>query len=531
MRWTGGEVVEFLRQFIAGVQEAWQRLNASARVVIATAALFVILLFAFIIYYGSQPQYITLYSGLNTDDAGAVQSYLQDQNIPFQVKQGGSSIQVPVSEAGRVRLDLASQGLPRSQGAPVGFEIFDNQTLTTSESLQAINLRRAIQGAAEKQLNQFAFVNKSWVTITEAKDSLFIDEQKPSVAAVTLDLNRPISPAEIKGVLHVVSSFGGANLSPDNITLVSASGGPPLHVPAENDFAAIANSKFEMIRQVELEAQKSIESALRDIGVKSVARVSAKLDFDHLKETSKTVTEGKPESTYTVEQSSTTTQSLPQGAPGVTANPPEGQTPPGATETNENTTTTLENNLLSTKTMERTVTPGNITGFKVAVMVAQKFGKPDNAAPDAVESFLPRTEDEISKYRLLAATAAGHGHEVDPEADVSISDVPMPEDSQIAQAGGTGVTVPFTFGSFIESPWPIVQAIVIIIMALLLRRWLMRATVREEAEEGAAEAYKAAPMTPEDLRRREMMNDIEKAFTGEPDNVANILRTWMKESE
>ena len=522
--------MDFLRQLIAGVREAWQRLALSARVNIGLAAVATLVLLGLVIIYGSRPQYVTLYSQLSGEDSATVLGYLQEQSIPYELQQGGATVLVPVQNVGEVRLNLAMRGVPKSQGSSVGWEIFDQQNLAPSEALQNVNKRRAIQGEAQRQLNQLEFVNSSFVTITEAEDSLFLDEQRPSKAAVTLDVSRRPSDTEIIGILNIVCSHGGANLSPSNVTLVTTKG-ELLHEPPETEFAALANSKFEMIRQYERERERSVEEALRRLGVKSVARVSAKLDFDTLKETSRTSTAGAPVSTYSVEQSTTSTQTPPEGAAGASANLPGAPETQTGNQTAETVTESIENNEVSTKTTERTVTPGNIVGYRVAVMVSGKYEVPEGAAADAEPQYVPRSDEEISSYEALVAAAVGVDQEVDPAEDVTVSDVPMPDEAMLGGATQAVAGIPLVPADLLNYVGMLVQGLLVLALFFFSRRVLLRLGRSQTEEEEAAEAFKPATLSPDELRNREMMNDIQKAFAQEPDNVANVIRTWMKESE
>ena len=271
--------MDLLRQLVNGIQQAWKRLSTSARINIVVAGLATLALIAAVVAMGSRPDYVRLYSRLDLDDTAAIQTYLRDEaGVPFKVTDGGQTVLVPVEERSRLRVALMEQGIPRKQGIAPGFELFEEQDLMMNRWLQDVKYMRAIQGELQRQLNEFDYVNKSFVFIREAKEELFVAEQKPSQAAVTLDVSRPLTKTEVKTILGIISSFGGANLHPGNITLTTTEG-TPLHVPPTSEFASIANSKLEYI--AELERQRE-ERALRDLeklGVRALVKVSAVVDF------------------------------------------------------------------------------------------------------------------------------------------------------------------------------------------------------------------------------------------------------------
>ena len=85
------------------------------------------------------PSMVLLYGDLNADDSSRITNQLSSQNVPFELLQGGSQIMVPSDRALKLRLGLASQGIP--SGGSLGYELFDNkQTIGTTNFVQNINL-------------------------------------------------------------------------------------------------------------------------------------------------------------------------------------------------------------------------------------------------------------------------------------------------------------------------------------------------------------------------------------------------------
>ena len=53
-------MLEYIRQFLNGIQRTWQRLSLSARVNIALSLAATIAVIAVLVVYGSRPQYVGL---------------------------------------------------------------------------------------------------------------------------------------------------------------------------------------------------------------------------------------------------------------------------------------------------------------------------------------------------------------------------------------------------------------------------------------------------------------------------------------
>jgi len=145
-------VLEYIRQFLNGIQRTWQRLSLSARVNIALSLAATIAVIAVLVVYGSRPQYVGLYSGLDREDSSAIIQYLEDNDIPYQARDAGATIMVPTRKLSEVRVALRNQNLPKTYGAGVGFELFDQPSVMTSQADQDIKYWRAVQGELQRML-------------------------------------------------------------------------------------------------------------------------------------------------------------------------------------------------------------------------------------------------------------------------------------------------------------------------------------------------------------------------------------------
>ena len=99
------------------------------------------------------------------------------------------------------RLTLAADGIPKGSG--MGFEIFDQQKLGSTEFVQKINYQRALQGELARTINGMSEVLESRVHLVMPEESLFKEDQKPPSAAVVLKL-RPgprIGDKELQGIV------------------------------------------------------------------------------------------------------------------------------------------------------------------------------------------------------------------------------------------------------------------------------------------------------------------------------------------
>ncbi len=120
--------------------------------------------------------YSTLYSNLDSSEAGEIINYLNENNIPYELSNGGGTVSVPSGDVYKLRISLASQGIPRSGN--VGYAIFDQSNLGMTEFLQNLNFRRALEGELMRTIMQLSEVKAARVHIVIPKDRLFKEDKK-----------------------------------------------------------------------------------------------------------------------------------------------------------------------------------------------------------------------------------------------------------------------------------------------------------------------------------------------------------------
>ena len=512
-------MLEFLRQLATGIRDAWGHLSVNARVQIGLTAFLTIGLIVTVVVVGSRPQFVTLYSRIDLSDSNEIIVWLADNDIPYQLKDGGQTIKVPIQHVQTSRVSLVDLGLPRTQGITEGFELFDNRDLMTNQWLQNVDYMRALRGTLQRQLNDFDFVRSSLVFISESQEQLFVSEQKPSEAAVTLDTTRPLTPREVKAILHIVSSFGGPNLNEKNITL-TLSDGTLLHSPVADAYASMAGDQLEAQVARETEREAKVHRAFEAMGRQSVIRVSAVMNWTHEEKTEKTVSPGTAVSSMTVTSTTTSREGPPQGAPGVVANIPDGGAGSATVTNTSEDETTLENFEFS-ETLTRTNNqPGSVRELRVAAFIEGDTEVDD----EGVRTYIGLTDDQISDFQSFIANTVGEGVIA---ADVVVKHLAFDITGiAAAQVAALPAGVAWYQNRVVQL---FMQGILILGAFIILRIFMKRALVIPSVEE--EEAVEIPEATREDMRRMDVAAEVDRLSLNEPENVAALLRSWMGEEE
>lgn len=519
--------MEFLRQLLEGLRDSWAKLTISARINLVLAGLTVVVLVGMVAYFGATPQYVTLASNLSPEKTSQIRDLLTTQGTSFRIEDNNTSIKVPAAQRSPLLLLLAENDVALGPATTPGLELFKETDLMTNKWLRDVNFMRAVQGEIEKQLNALDFVDYSMVLIRESREELFVSEQRPSEASVTLKVNRPPTKKNVKGIMNMVAAAGGPNLNSGNITITTTDG-EVLYMPPDSEFHSIANSKLEHVAALEQRAEGRIMEALDDLGVMGTVKVSARVNFDAKEVTEEKYLEGTELSAMETSTIITSTERLPQGAPGALANVPEGTAAPGGVETSEETSETITNYEPSRTTSKTNHSPGEVLKYTVALVVESDRETTTDAEGATTEAAVPLSDERKQFYSDLVRGAVGQGIE---ETEVLVNDHPFEITRQAQQAAAQAFASSGTWAMAQQWGSVAVQILLLLIAFVLVRVFILRAIERPSEEPIVEEVEDIPTMSPEDMRRQEVVRSINELAGDSPEVVAVLLRSWINEEE
>lgn len=342
--------------------------------VIGTAALLIAVFMVF--RWVSTPSYAPLYSNLSGTDASAVIEELDSQGVPYEIAGGGGTIMVPRSDVYSTRITLSGKGLPASTDG--GYSLLDKQSLSTSESQEQTNFKRAMEGELSKTVEAIHGVDTAVVHLAIPEKQVFTDEQAPPTASVLIDTEpgTSLDDGQVQAIVHLVaSSIDG--LEPKNVTLTDASGKLLTTDESTDGGVGAASARSKQVAAFQDSMQADIQAVLdRVLGPgNSTVTVTADLDFDKAVTDSRTY--GTQENIPPLSESTTNeTYAGPAGAMGNDVGGtvgPDGQMDPAATGTGgdssyKNTSKTRDNALDQT-VEHREKAPGSINTLHIGAVL------------------------------------------------------------------------------------------------------------------------------------------------------------------
>lgn len=270
------------------IREWWRRLGNLQKFLIGGIVLiFIIISLIFMPATREEEKYVTLYSELSLQEAGEVIKNLKEKHIPYKLVEGGTKILVPETQVHETRIDLAVKGIPK--GGVVGYEIFDKGGLGVTAFVEEVNYKRALEGELVRTIRSMSEVSDARVHLVLPKERLFKEDQKPPTASVLLRLKSPLTEFQIKGIAHLIAS-SVEGLESQNVTVLDYSGdilwGGMVNED-EGSSTILSSLQLQIKRDVERYLAQKAQSLLeKAVGINNaIVRVNADINFMNVVET------------------------------------------------------------------------------------------------------------------------------------------------------------------------------------------------------------------------------------------------------
>ncbi|OGP50549.1 MAG: flagellar M-ring protein FliF [Deltaproteobacteria bacterium RBG_13_43_22] len=480
-----------------------------------------------IITWSQKSNYQILYANVNGEDSGLMIQKLKELKVPYKVNGGG--ILVPSEKVYELRLQLAAQGLP--QGGGVGFEIFDKTNFGTSDFVQKLNYRRALQGELSRTIQSLSEIESCRVHLAVPEKNLFAEkESKPSASImVKLKAGRALTQNQVQGIVHLVSS-SVEGLSLQDVTIIDNQGGM-LTRPVQNGTALLSNNQLELQRNYEKEIEARVVNILEPVvGKEKVkAKVFAELDFT---QTEKTEEKYDPNGQVVRSEQKNQEKSVAGGTggiPGTTSNLPNKKAPPvhssGGVTQKLNETVNYE----ISKVVSRVISPSQeLKRISVAVVVDGTYAVQQGSK---AKKYTARPEEEIKRYEDLVKKAIGFS--VDRGDQVRVVNMPFEVVSHedLPESGKDYWTL---FLSAARYAAPLVAFILILLFILKpLTREFLSIPIS-----GSKNPALTLPQTVSEIERRiespqrkalTMEDDVRVWAKKNPDQAAHLIKGWTEE--
>lgn len=513
---------EVLKQLTA----IWKQLGLNQRVTIVFATVGVLAGMAALVFWSNRTQMQLLYGRLSEKDVSEVVASIQEQGVACQVGGGGTAVYVPSDQVHRLRMQLASKGIPAGDG--VGFEIFDRSNFGISDFVQRTNYVRALQGELSRTIAQLKGVRSARVMIVVPENRLLFAEtkSKPTASVFIDEAPGALNAGGVNSIRFLVAN-SVEGLKVDDVTVVDSHGDVLSENLRDDSTLGIATGQMKYRKSIEDYFSGKVETMLANVlgPGNAVVRVSAEIDTD-----SSTKTEERYDPDGQVIRSETSTEDTtntkeneagPAAAVGVTSNVPasnnqdnSGKAGKNSEQVRKNKTDTYEINRTTTSAVKN---PGGITRVSAAVFVAAKSQ--------------PRKPEEIESLRKMVVNALGIKADAAKDLDSLVTLQEVPFENQSATDSGKAQR---GWGEMIYENGGLLRNLLSTVIAAALFGFFLFMLRRVKPDVIPAELLQTNGKSGSPIMGQhsaispELLNEL---IRQKPENVGAALRGWMSGTE
>ncbi|HNR87270.1 MAG TPA: flagellar basal-body MS-ring/collar protein FliF [Spirochaetota bacterium] len=244
-------MVEFFKKLLDQAKELFAKLDTTKKIIIGSVFGVVVVAFIVLFSISSGRPEVLLFSDLPADEFGRVTKKLEEMGHSYSTK-GTTSVFVRPEKREVILTQLAQENMI-PKGIP-GWKLFDMSKWTETERELDVKYMRALRDEVKRHIESLKNIEKADVEIAITKDELFTDKDNPYTAAVTVYLAPgydKLSKKEIKGITYLVSRAVGGKLKPENVTVTDEMGKIISDFDDELDAAKTEFTKIEYRQKIE----------------------------------------------------------------------------------------------------------------------------------------------------------------------------------------------------------------------------------------------------------------------------------------
>ena len=564
---------EWFKKTLAQIKTLWGKWTPIQKGILAAVAVAAIVVIVLLTSWSAKPSLVPLIDTPVTDEAlrERIVLRLNQENVKTSVSETGLISVSDEQTARRMRTILMREDLIPKNTDP--WAIFDVERWTRTDFERNIDVRRAVIEEVRKHIKALDDVDDASVVVNIPEDKLFQADQNPVTASIIL-YPKPGSDIstnrkKIEGIQKLLK-YAVEGLTDENITIADNNGNILNDFAGMKDFdrLSIIEKQQKIITKLETQYEIKILNILqKTYGTDRVRDLSIKIDMDMSEKTAETVeylpftlkadnpdtpyddSEIRASVTRSSETATTTYQGTgynPEGPAGV-----EGQTPPSYKDTSNLTGLSTQsivktNEEIGSRKTSEIVSP-EMGRRTVSVNIDGQWRKKKDANGNGVvkdghieREYIPISDDELQKATKAVQDAIGY--DIKRNDSVSVLNIQFDrmadfekEDEAYFKAIQRQRIILISLSGLA------VLLLIFIIYRVVSRELERRKRLREEEllrqhqlerEKALWEAEQAGmevSMSVEEMKRRELSENVINLAREHPEDVALLLRTWLME--
>ena len=564
---------EWFKKTVTQIKTLWSKWTLIQKGILAAVVVAAVVIIVLLTSWSAKPSLVPLIDTPVTDATVRERIILRlnEENVKATVSQSGVISVKDEQTARRMRAILLREDLIPQDTDP--WALFDIERWTRTDFERNIDKRRAILEEVRKHIKALDDVDDASVVVNLPEDKLFKADQNPVTASVIL-YPKPGSDIstnrkKIEGIQKILK-YAVEGLTDDNITIADNSGNILNDFAGMKDFdrLSIIEKQQKIIAKLEAQYEIKILNILqKTYGTDRVRDLSIKIDMDMSEKTAETVEylpfqlrADNPETPYdesevrasvtrSSETATTTYQGTgfnPEGPGGV-----EGQTAPSYRDTSNLTGLSTQsivrtNEEIGSRRTSEIVSP-EMGRRTVSVNIDGQWRKKKDAKGNLIikdgqieREYIPIPDEELQKATQAVQNAIGYNAlRKDSVSVLNIQFDRMGEFEKEDEAYFRAVQRRWIL--LISLAGLALLLLIFIIYRIVSREIERRKRLREEEllrqhqlerEKALWEAEQAGmevSMSVEEMKRRELLENVINNAREHPEDVALLLRTWLME--
>ena len=564
---------EWFKKTLTQIKTLWSKWTLIQKGILAAVVVAAVVIIVLLTSWSAKPSLVPLIDTPVTDATVRERIILRlnEENVKATVSQSGVISVNDEQTARRMRAILLREDLIPQNTDP--WAIFDVERWTRTDFERNIDVRRAVIEEVRKHIKALDDVDDASVVVNMPEDKLFQSEQNPVTASVIL-YPKPGSDIstnrkKIEGIQKLLK-YAVEGLTDDNITIADNSGNILNDFAGMKDFdrLSIIEKQQKIIAKLEAQYEIKILNILqKTYGTDRVRDLSIKIDMDMSEKTAETIEylpfqlrADNPETPYdesevrasvtrSSETATTTYQGTgfnPEGPGGV-----EGQTAPSYRDTSNLTGLSTQsivktNEEIGSRRTSEIVSP-EMGRRTVSVNIDGQWRKKKDAKGNLIikdgqieREYIPIPDEELQKATQAVQDAIGYN--ALRKDSVSVLNIQFDRMGEFEKEDDA-------YFRAVQRRWILLISLaglallllIFIIYRIVSREIERRKRLREEEllrqhqlerEKALWEAEQAGmevSMSVEEMKRRELLENVINNAREHPEDVALLLRTWLME--
>ena len=510
--------------FFKSAKDKWKGYTKSRRIALILLFAAAVIGLSYLFINMTTTKYGLLFSNMNTNDANTIVQKLKDENIPTKVS--GNSIYVPKDQVDQLRMEMLSS--VTSNGGTNGFELFDSSKFGITDAEMKINYQRALEGELERTIKSFTQVEGARVHLVLPDDSTFVKDTEDSTASVTLSLKSgaELSQNQVKSIVALLCG-SVKNLKKENVQVMDNKMNLLTDNLADNSDAGTSQKNQTVKTTFENKLEDSIKSMLEAVYGKDKVKVKifADLNFDS---SEKDIIKFDPEGVIKSQQKSINGD---LSGTDSTSSSPVDNNMNNTTGTSTGTSSTGSSEEITnyeiSKTEEKVIkAPGAINKLSTSVVID---GNIDANTKNVINNLV---QGAIGFDATRGDTIFVEGVKFNTDAkDAAAKDL---QEINSEKAKEAKLNLYKTYGFTAASAVLFIIFIVILLKKFKKSRNKDMERINQIFNDSLPEAETVA-LKPIDLEvtndNEHLENEIKKYASKKPDQVIDIVKSWLSEDE